>query len=215
MKKIILYIAICIVITFSSLFFLKNKYTLSKDNELTIIGYTFLISSLILIYFQIRINLRYNKRKAALDFCFNQIQKELFPLLKQLKEILHKDFLVFTKEDAILALFKSEILQDKKAFRSAILDILNFYERMAIAILKDAFDEDICYDDHGFNLIHFYNWSIPFINELHVQHKEERLFINFVHIAEKWQAVYLKRKKFYDKMASRSRKRKTIRDQSI
>lgn len=50
---------------------------------------------------------------------------------------------------------------------------------MSIAILKDVYDEDICYDDNGFNLIQFYRWVKSYIQKIRSDQNEERMFINF------------------------------------
>lgn len=217
MKRILLYIILCFVIIVGLLLILKTRYTLTKENQLQIIGFSILISSIIVVFSQIRINLRFNKRKAALDFSFNQIQKDLFPILKDLKKSIGKDFLVFTRQDSILELLKKEpqTYDDSKKIRNLVLDVLNFYERMSIGVLKDTYDEDICYDDHGFNFIQFYNWTKPFLDELRSKHNEQRLYVNFEHIAEKWQTQYLKDKDKNDRLAAKTHKLQTIRDKKI
>lgn len=199
------------------MFVIGPMFNFSLENYLTIIGFFFICSSVIIIFFQVRINLRYNKRKAALDFCYSRIQNDLFPLISQLKVILKKEFFVFTKEESLSDLLKSDKLSEdeKKKVKTIVLDILNFYERMSIGIFKEVFDEDICYDDNGFNLIYFYDWVIPYVKEIQIKHKEERVFVNFEEIAERWKRYYSHTKAKRLARTAKSRKKSTIRNRDI
>lgn len=62
------------------------------------------------------------------------------------------------------------------------------------SILKDVYDDDICYDDIGFNTILFYKWVKSHIEEIRKEVKEERIFINFEDIVERWTSYYHKTK---------------------
>jgi hypothetical protein len=94
--------------------------------------------------------------------------------------------------------------EDAKNFRVLLLDMFTFYQRMSIAILKESFDEDICYDDNGFVMTNFYQKTESFINELRTQYQEPSLFINFKYMSLRW----IKRRK-------RSVRQKLITNQQI
>lgn len=190
---------------------LNHYFPLSTDQILTIIGYLFLTTSAILVFFQIRINLQYDKRKEAINFCYDRIAKELFPLLFELKSLFGKDILIFTSQETFLEhLKKNSNAEQVKQLRKLILDILNFYERMSIGILKNVYDEDICYDDNGFNLIYFYKWVSSFIQELRNQYQEDRLFVNFEEIAERWKHHHSAKKITHSKYSAKLRRKNTI-----
>lgn len=151
-----------------------------------------------------------------MDFSYDKIAKELFPVLKELKKILGKDFLVFTKEQALKEYLGSDQadIETKKLVKEIVMDILNFYERMSIGILKKAYDEDICYDDNGFNLIHFYGWTKTYINELKDKH-DPRIFINFQYVAENWQRKLNIQTNKHINLIHKTNKRGTIANPNI
>jgi hypothetical protein len=70
--------------------------------------------------------------------------------------------------------------------RPILLDILNFYERMAIAVRQGTLDSDILYDDKGAQAVSFFRWVWPFIEQVQRDH-EPRAFVNFVALALQWE----------------------------
>lgn len=187
MRTMLSFIVGSMIATGLILFFLWYKFGFTRENIISIIGYYSIFSSAVIIYLQLKVNLSYNKRKAAMDFSYDKVGKELSLLLKGLKVTLGKDYAVFTKEQTFKDFLSTDPMDaiEKKKLRESVLDILNFYERMSIGVLKEAYDEDICYDDSGFNLLQFYGWTKGFINELKDKH-DPRIFINFQHLAEHW-----------------------------
>ncbi len=95
------------------------------------------------------------------------------------------------------------------------IKILNFYERMAIGILKEVLDEDICYDDQGFILINFYKWTRSFIDKLKIEHEERRLFVNFEHIATRWTKEHLNTNHDIENVHDKMRNKKTIKNPNL
>lgn len=76
--------------------------------------------------------------------------------------------------------------------------MLVFYERMALGILKEVYDQDICFDDSAFNIIHFFDWTKTYLKTLQ-QNYDRRSFVNFSHLAEKWRDRYEKQRKEIEK----------------
>ncbi len=68
--------------------------------------------------------------------------------------------------------------------RVTALGILNFYERMTIALRFAVFDEEMLYDDKGLVLVLFSRWVEPYVKELRQHH--ERCFVNFSELAVEW-----------------------------
>ncbi|MFB2121668.1 hypothetical protein [Parapedobacter sp. 2B3] len=83
------------------------------------------------------------------------------------------------------------------------------------SILKDVYDDDICYDDIGFNTILFYKWVKSHIEEIRKEIKEERIFINFEDIVERWTSYYHKTKDTHLVHNAKLRRKKTIRGKGI
>jgi uncharacterized protein DUF4760 len=199
-----------------ALFFLGHQLCFTTTNYVTSFGYLFVISSIILVYFQIRINLRYNKRKSATEFIFNKIQTELVPKLFELKNILGLEHPTFESIEPLTELLKKNIYSEetKKQLKDIIKYILNFYERMAICIHKEVFDDDICYDDTGFILIQFYHFTKSYVTDL--QHAVEgRAYVNFMDMANRWELTYTKEKEASQARMGKENRKRTIRNKPI
>lgn len=169
------------------LWFVKDIFDLSKDNILTILGFYFVFNGTLLVFTRININLKFDQRKAALDWMFGDVTSTLLQYELKLKEFLQKPSLTFdTTEKAKIWLTTLGDPNIRRESEEAIILILNFYERMSIGILKETFDEDICYDDRGFLLTNFYRWARGYVEDLRIQHKEPRLFSNTEEIVVRW-----------------------------
>lgn len=217
MRKIFYFITLNIITLFALIVWqLYHAATFSVENLISIVGFISITSSAILLYFQLKVNLSYNQRKAAVDFSHDKIAKELFPLLKDLKSHIKKDLTILNKNENIKDLFDSQNFDDqtKKTIRILVIDILNFYERMSIGIFKNVYDEDICYDDNGFNMVHFYHWVDSFINELKNKY-DDRIFINFQHLAERWETRLEKETRSIQKMKKKVNQKSTIANPHI
>lgn len=188
----------------------------SKENYISIIGYYSILSSAIILYLQLRVNLRYNRRKAAIDFSNEKISKELFPILRQITPIVGKEFILFSKEKTFKEFINSlrEEDENKEKIKQLVLDIVNFYERMSIGIIKEVYDEDICYDDNGYHMVHFYAWTKGFISEMKEKHGP-RIFINFQYLAENWQNRLSRENAMQDSVLRKSYKKGTIQNPNI
>ncbi len=155
-----------------------------------------IIIGLVFVYYQLKVNLNYSKRKSSSDFIFEQIIPYLGKLEIELRTIVGNKYLLFSNNESLmLYLANSDISDDDKNNVKKIVNrILNFYERMCICILKEVFDEDICYDDKGFNMISFYKWTIPYIQNIRREVNDERIYVNFEAISSKWIQRYNKNK---------------------
>jgi hypothetical protein len=150
-----------------------------------------LFGSAALIFVQIRINLGYNRRKAATEFIFGEVIQTLGPLEAQLLERLKKPNLHFSDGENLMAVVAGiENEEEKRSFQRLILDVFNFYERMAISILKGSLDEDICYDDRGFVLLNLHGWGESYISHLQSE-VDRRAYTNLSILASRWQVRYL------------------------
>lgn len=169
-----------------SLYFLASKLGLTKENVLTILSFYFVLNGTILIFTQIRITLKFNQRKAALDFILGTPMATLLAYEDRLKSLVNKPSLTFAPSEKASSWLASLDQEKRLQSESAIISILSFYERMSLGVLKEGFDEDICYDDRGFMFTNFYSWSSTYIDELRSKHNEPRLFSNAKFLALRW-----------------------------
>jgi hypothetical protein len=132
---------------------------------------------------------------------FEQIIPYLGKLEIELKTIVGNKYLLFKDGDTLSHYLENKEVcdADKNNVKQIVNRILNFYERMCICILKDVFDEDICYDDKGFNLIAFYKWTILYIQNIRRELKDERIYVNFEAISLRWIEIYERRKSIIQK----------------
>lgn len=172
-NKTVIYILLIVSIVVLVMHFLPTFFPIDISNYLTIVSFLFLAISAILLYFQIRTGLSFNKRKAAFDFITINIPNELIPLYRELIQIIN----IETVSEMFASHTIKEILESKtytdeqkRKFKKTTLSILNFYERMAIGIYKQVLENDICYDDIGNNIIKFYPWIKHFIDNLQTAH---------------------------------------------
>ena len=216
--KAVVYILLAVIVSIIAVIILSAKNTLDIGNILTIVSFLFLAAGAVLLYFQIRTGLSFSKRKAAFDFSMHNIAKELVPLFKELASLTGVDSIhdLYTGR-IIKAYLDGTLLQDKAliAFKAKLIEILNFYERMAIGIYTQVLDNNICYDDTGFNLIRFMQWVRPFIVALQEEHQEERLFANLEDLFEHWNAFYEKVKAENKLQHSKLTRKKIIRTPKI
>lgn len=217
--KTVIYILLLLIIFTALMHFLSSYFIFDTGNYLTIISFLFLAISAILVYFQIRTNLSFNKRKAAFDFSIDTIPKELLPLFKELYAVLKVGGVseIYTKYSKIMAIFEDQAFskEEKVAFRKTVIAILNFYERMAIGLYKQVLDNDICYDNIGNNLIEFHAWVKPFVDNLQATHHEERLFVNFQAVALIWTEFYIKMKNKNERLADMIKRKQTIINKNL
>jgi len=75
--------------------------------------------------------------------------------------------------------------QDDEEVRTAIVTILNEWERAANAIEHSLFDEDLLYKAYGTIVIKLFQDLSPFI--LHCQKRNHRVFVSFTKLSIKWQ----------------------------
>ncbi|MEZ0131135.1 DUF4760 domain-containing protein [Flavobacterium sp. LBUM151] len=195
MRKILVFITLSIVGIIALIIYVAINFGFSKDNTIALLGYFSIFSSAFLLYFSLDVNLKYNKRRSAMDFLFDRVKKELLPLYIELKGIVNKDFFIESSGRSFKEYLDQEKDDDKKKKAQELAnEMLAFYERMALGILKEVYDQDICFDDSAFNMIHFYDWTKTYLEMLQKNY-DERSLVNFSHLAEKWHTRYEKQKK--------------------
>lgn len=195
MRKILIFIAISILGIIGLIIYIALSFGFSKDNTIALLGYFSIFSSAFLLYFSLDVNLKYNRRKSAMDFLLDRLKKEQLPLYTELKGIVDKDFFIESSGRSFKEYLDQEKDEDKKSKAQELADeMLAFYERMALGILKEVYDQDICFDDSAFNMIHFYDWTKNYLEMLQ-EHYDKRSLVNFSHLAEKWRARYEKQQK--------------------
>lgn len=202
MRRLIIFISLSIVAIIAIITYIAINFGFSKDNTIALLGYFSIFSSAFLVYFSLDVNLKYNKRKSAMDFLLDRVKKELIPLYNDLKGIVHKDFFLESSGKSFQEYLEQENDDEKKSKAIELADeMLAFYERMSLGILKEVYDQDICFDDSAFSMIHFFDWTKTYLKTL--QHDyDKRSFINFNHLAEKWRKRYEKQRKDIEKKNS-------------
>jgi hypothetical protein len=188
MKRILIATGIFAIVFFITSHILRHYFIIfTFENYLAIFGFGIVLLGTFIAITQIRVNYNFNRRKAAIDFIFKNIESEIIPKLRSLRSVYAIEFLnLKTGKDLLHYYNNLKDSERQQQFRDLILDIFNFYERMAIAIFKESFDEDICYDDHGFILIQFYNGAVSFIEEFRKKNNEPRIYINMEHLVQRW-----------------------------
>ncbi len=216
MRRILIYLISLSAIAIGIMWLLPKFINFLLPEYLTVIGFYFVFLGVLLVYFQIRINLHYSKRKAAMDFSLQNISHELHPLLWELKDFFKKDFFEFTKEKKLLEILEEEKLTPEEEIRlkKIVIKIFNFYERMAIGIYKEVFDEQICYDDDGFNLISFFKWTESYV-DYKQRNVDRRAYVNFQQIAIKWTKMHEKENQRILKVDAKMKFESTIKGKSF
>jgi hypothetical protein len=208
MRKIKIFISISILTIIALITYITIKFGFSKDNMIAVLGYFSICSSAFLVYFSLDVNLKYNKRRSAMDFLLDRAKKEMLPLYNELKGIIKKDFFLESSGKSFKEYLEQEDDDDKKSKAVELADeMLVFYERMALGILKEVYDQDICFDDSAFNMIHFYDWTRTYLKTLQ-QNYDKRSFVNFSHLAEKW-------RKRYEKQTKEIEKKNNAKDETV
>jgi len=82
-----------------------------------------------------------------------------------------------------------------------LLDILNFYERMAISMRRHVLDEDMLYDDKGAVFLSLYGWVFPLIKDLQTRY-DARAFANVCAIAAQWGEIRQSRRRAQETRAA-------------
>ena len=158
---------------------------------LTTLSLYFIGAYTLLVFFQIKTNLIYNKSKAATDFMFGEITSVLFPKEIELIQLLEKEHLSFDDREHFTEWLKDNNIDNEKKYRvkRIVKEILNFYERMAISIFKGILDEDMCYDDKGRLMMDFYKWTAAYVRELQAS-VDSRAWANVVALNARWEQRY-------------------------
>lgn len=216
MKKITWLIVILAIALSGIAIVLKAKNLLTFGELSGLVGQGLVIIGSVLVFYQMKINFNYNQRKATSDFIFGPIQTTLLPLELRLKELIDKQILLFSSNENFLTVIDAKEMDEskKKELIQIVHHILNFYERMSICILKDTFDEDICYDDKGLLMIHFIDWTRTYIRRLETD-VEDRAYANSVKIADSWTRRYKSHEKKIHNARDKEREIKTIRNKGI
>ena len=215
MSKILLIMLLILCVLSGSLYFLRNILELTKENILTILGFYFVFNGTILVFTQIQITLRFNQRKASLDFIFGGVTSTLLPYEQELKKALKKPSLTFEAGEKAHVWLNSLTADEQLENKTIIINILNFYERMSLGILKEGYDEDICYDDRGFMLTNFYRWVEDYVLELRTKHNEPRLFANVEFLAVIWSNRMIQERESLNRHQASQRQLQIIRNRRI
>lgn len=174
-----------VVVGLAALF--RHWLGLSVDQMLTIVGDYFVFCGALLVLFQINLSLAFERRKEAAEFLFHVAEEKLVPKASELKELLEKPYLLFGPGEDLQRLLAGgdRTTAEKERLGALVLELLNFYERMAIGIFKHVYDEDMCYDDQGLIAVSFWKWSRAHIADLQSR-TNPRAFVNFAKLAERW-----------------------------
>ena len=215
MKRVLLILFLVLLAVSASLYFLASRLGLTKENVLTIISFYLVLNGTILVFTQIRLTLKFNQRKAALDFILGTAMTTLLTYEDQLKRLLNKPSLTFTSSEKAKEYLNTLEPERRVQTEAAIINILSFYERMSIGVLKEGFDEDICYDDRGFMFSNFYGWTSGYIDELRSKHNEPRLYSNAKFLALKWTARMQREKHGVIKYQTYNEKQQIIKNRPI
>lgn len=196
MRRPLFFIVAGILVGLALTRFAYLRYSLQKGDVITCIGFILLLASATLLYFQIKSGVFFERRRTTHDFIYGPVITILLPLEKELKRLLGRPTLIF-QAGTTVGHMKDQ--PSVKEIQVVLIDILNFYERMAIALRRSVLDEDMLYDDKGAVFLSFYDWVHPFIVDLQKQY-DVRAYANVSAIALQW-------RKRYDKAIGQHRKR--------
>jgi hypothetical protein len=215
MRKILIFISLSVIGVIALTIYIAVKFGFSKDNTIAVLGYFSIFSSAILLYFSLDVNLKYNERKSSMDFLYDRMQKELLPLYRELKALIDEKYFFESSNNSFKVYIEQEH-DDVKKDKALNLtnEMLGFYERMAIGLLKKVYDKDIFFDDTAFDLIRFYGWTRTYLQDIQ-EHYDKRSFVNFIHLAEEWRIRYEKQKKRLEKENINPIKDETVANKQI
>jgi len=80
MIRPIVYISIGILLGLCAICYATFRYSLQKGEIIDCLGFLFLFASAMLLYFQIKSGLAFDRRKATHDFIYGPIIETLLPL---------------------------------------------------------------------------------------------------------------------------------------
>lgn len=115
MRKIKIFISISIVTIIALITYITLKFGFAKDNMIAVLGYFSICSSAFLVYFSLDVNLKYNKRKSAMDFLLDRVKKEMMPLYNELKGIMKKIFFLNHRENLLSNTWSKTMMKRKRA----------------------------------------------------------------------------------------------------
>jgi hypothetical protein len=187
MRRPLIVLIVTGTLTAFGLWYAVAKHYLQRAELIDCIGYYFVLASLVLLYFQLKSGMLFERRRATNDFLHGPITQILLPLEKQLKAQLNRPLLLFAPNETARPFSTATSRRDRK-HKELLIDMLNFYERMALAVRSSILDEDIVYDDKGVLLLNYYRWVKPVIEELKTI--EPRAFVNLCALADDWSKRY-------------------------
>ena len=194
MRRPLLTILVSTVAGLLVIWYAQKSYQLGKGEVVNCLGFLLVLASVTLLYFQVKSSLLFERRRTTHEFMHGPVVQTLLPLELKLKQALNRPTLIFERGVTVASIRDDQNFDE---VRAVLIDILNFYERMAIALRSTVFDEDMLYDDRGAVLLSFHDWVHPLIAEFRKQH-EPRAYVNMGAVVAHW-------RKRYHKAASRNR----------
>jgi hypothetical protein len=165
------------------------KWQLDRGHVLVLVGYALALPGISLVYYQLKSGVLMARRAKTVDLVLGPLKEHLLPAQLKLKAMLGREHLAFSPKETIDEALDGMPTEEQLKLRALVLEILNFYERVAIGISTHTLDDEILYDDQGLLAIRFHSWATPFIDELQ-KTVNTRVFADFVMIAYRWQQRY-------------------------
>jgi len=169
-------------------------FALNKAEVINCLGFLLLLASAMLLYYQIKSGLAFERRRATTDFIYGPVIATLLPLEKDLRGLTGQRTMIF--EQGTVVGFSEH--PDFSRLERVVIDVLNFYERMAISLRSAALDEHMLYDDRGAVLISFHDWAKPLIEDFRKRYGP-RFYANVSALVVQW-------RRRYDKAAGRHKR---------
>jgi hypothetical protein len=186
MRRIVIALLVGALLLISAL--VVRRESIDADTALTLAGHYLVFCGTVLVFYQIRIGVVIEKRRATADFIYGPVIETLQPLEIALRDLLDRQFLLFSENDPDLAaLLSSDLMsaEEKRLIEQYAVQILSFYERMGLLITLGVLDNDLCYDDKGLTAVSFFRWTTRYRRILQ-ESRHSRVFGNVEALYEHW-----------------------------
>lgn len=207
-KRLIIITTIGLLALVASLHFLPASFEIS--DKIRVVGFYLTVVSILLVFFQLLINLNWNARKASIEFLLDQQWEKLKASHRSLNKKLELKYSYYDLSVSFQDRVESESDPiNRKAIEGKAIEILNFYEIMSIAIKEGVLDDSICYDFFSGMALNFHDWTKSYMVKRREEIKDNKLFEHYLARMIAWRTRQMLEHKATNRAVRKRARRKT------
>lgn len=161
--------------------------SVAGDMALALMGHYLVFCGTVLVFYQIRLGVIVERRRATAEFLFGPLVNALVPLEAELMKLLKKPVFHFAEtEPDYLTLLNTTGWPDQTRhdIREAVLRMLNFYERLGLLVAVGALDDVLVAEDKAATAVGFLRWTAAYRTQL--RQLDPRMLGNTEALYERW-----------------------------